>query len=97
MKDHKASPWDLSEPIEHNVIDPEDDASVFMREGTCKSPEMNFVRHFFLAAIVDCFSPDEAVRRDAKKWLFSEDESYIFSFRPVCSLLSLEYSAGAQR
>lgn len=93
MKGRKSSPWDLYEPIEHNLISPEDDASVFMREGRSRSPEMNFVRHFFLSAIVDCFSPNQALSRDAKKWLYSDDESYVFSFKPVCSILDLDCSA----
>tara|TARA_Y100001963_G_C6751548_1_gene434484 strand:- start:1257 stop:1610 length:354 start_codon:yes stop_codon:yes gene_type:complete len=93
VKDKKSSPWDFYDAIDHTLYDPEDDATVFMEEGRAKSPELNFVRHYFLSAITDCFSEDPSIKREARKWVGSEDESYVLSFRSTCSILHLDYSA----
>lgn len=90
-------PWEIYEAVEPSEVHLEDDASIYMREGKSRSPEINFVRHFFLSSISDLFCEDEQIRRDAWRWLMSEDQGYIFSYMPTCSILNLDPIAVRER
>ena len=94
MNDKKSSPWDLYGPIEKEILESDPgDPSVFQDKGRIKSPSFKLVRQFFLTAMSDCFSDNQSIKRDAIRWINSNDQSYVLSFIPTCTILNLDPDA----
>ena len=94
MNDKKSSPWDLYGPIEKEILESDTgDPSVFQDKARIKSPAFKLVRQFFLTAMSDCFSDNQSIKRDAIRWINSNDQSYVLSFIPTCTILNLDPDA----